>query len=190
MNPKLSILIPTIYGREALLDRLTRSLNEQIKNNNFYDKVEICILKDKRGESTIGAKRNNLLQNCRGDYAAFVDCDDRVSINYLKLILDKLENENPDVVRLEGIITKNGNNPKRFIHSLEFNSWFEKQNVYYRNPNHLNTIKTSISKKFFFKDISFGEDKIWSEEILNSNLLKKESKVYDILYYYDYITNK
>jgi len=190
MNPKISILIPTIFGRELFLDRLVRSINKQINSNNFHDKVEICILKDKKGESSIGSKRNNLLQNCRGDYAAFVDCDDRVSVNYLKLILDKLESENPDVVRLEGIITKDGNSPKKFIHSVEFSSWFEKQGVYYRNPNHLNTMKTSISKNFFFKDISFGEDKIWSEEILKSNLLKKESKIHETLYYYDYISNK
>ncbi len=187
---KLSVLIPTIYGSEDYMERLQKELDRQIIENKYFDIVEVLIFKDKKGENTIGYKRNELLNNSKGEYTVFIDCDDMINENYLKLIIDLINEEKPDVIKLEGIITVNGTNPKKFIHSIEYKDWYEKDNIYYRNPNHLNPMKSKITKKFKFKEINFGEDRQQSKDILEAKVLKKESTCNQVLYYYEYITNK
>ena len=95
-----------------------------------------------------------------------------------------------DCFKLYGEYTENGVNKKPFVHSIEYDEWFEKDNVYFRPPNHLNIIKTDIAKQFKFPDISHGEDKDWSMQIKNSGLLKNEENIDGIYYFYDFITNK
>lgn len=186
----LSILICTIEGRETMLNSLMYTLANQIRNYNLKDEVEILISKDKRGEHTIGYKRNMLLQNCTGQWAAFIDDDDMVSDDYLPLILGRLKSENPDVVALEGVITTNGLDARTFIHSINYTTVFEQNGIYYRPPLHLNPIRTTISKNFRFKEVNHGEDIEWGMQIVHSGLLKKESNVGKAYYFYNYIANK
>lgn len=190
MNPIFSILICTIEGREQMLNSLMFTLASQIRDYNLKNDIEILTSKDKRGEHTIGYKRNTLLQNCTGVYGAFIDDDDMVSNDYLPLLVNKMKTEDPDVIALEGVITTNGLNAKTFIHSINYNSVFEQNGVYYRPPLHLNPIKTKYSKQFRFPEINHGEDVEWGMQIARSGLLKKESNVGKAYYFYNYIANK
>lgn len=189
-NIILSVLICTVEGREQMLNSLMFTLARQIRDYNLKGQVEILTSKDKRGEHTIGYKRNTLLQNCSGQWAAFIDDDDMVSDDYLPLIINRLKEENPDVVALEGVITTNGLSPKTFIHSIKYTTVFEQNGIYYRPPLHLNPIRTSISKKFQFKEINHGEDIEWGMQIAHSGLLQKESNVGKAYYFYNYVSNK
>jgi glycosyltransferase involved in cell wall biosynthesis len=150
--------------------------------------VEILCQID-NGEATIGQKRNDLLSNAKGEYLCFIDDDDRISSNYISLVLEAIQ-KNPDCCSLNGLIITNGINPKNFIHSIKYNSWYEENNIYYRPPNHLNCIKSQIAKQFKFPCISNGEDRDWSMQIASSGLLKTESEINETIYYYDYISNK
>lgn len=188
-NPILSILIPTINGRENLYNRLQTELIRQIAKYNLLGKIQILNSKDKKGEHSIGWKRNLLLQHCEGEYSMFIDDDDMICEDSLPLIINLLNNK-PDVITLDGTLTTDGKNPKKFIHSLAYNEWFEKGGVYYRPPNHLNPMKTSIAKQFKFPDISMGEDRDWSMQICKSGLLKSEFSIGKTYYFYDYKTNK
>lgn len=188
-KPILSILIPTIVGRESFYNRLQTELIRQIAKYNLIDKIQILNSKDKKGEHSIGWKRNLLLQNCEGEYCMFIDDDDMICEDALPLIVNLLGNK-PDVLTLDGTLTTDGKNPKKFIHSLAYDNWFEKAGVYYRPPNHLNPMKTSIAKQFKFPDISMGEDKDWSMQIVKSGLLKTEFSIGKTYYFYDYRTNK
>jgi len=190
MNPTLSILICTIEGRENMLNSLMFTLARQMRDYNLKNDIEILLSKDKRGEHTIGYKRNSLLQSCSGDWAAFIDDDDMVSDDYLPLIINKLKTENPDVVALEGVITTNGLNAKTFIHSIKYNSVFEQSGIYYRPPLHLNPIRTKISRQFRFPEINHGEDVEWGMSIMRSGLLKTEANVGKAYYFYNFISNK
>jgi len=190
MNPTFSVLICTIDGREQMLNSLMFTLAKQIRDFNLKNDVEIMLSKDKRGEHTIGFKRNTLLQGCNGEYAAFIDDDDMVSDDYLPLLVNKMKTEQPDVIALEGVITTNGLNARTFIHSIQYNSVFEQNGIYYRPPLHLNPIKTKISKNFRFPEINHGEDVEWGLQIARSGLLQKESNVGKAYYFYNYIANK
>lgn len=190
MQPTLSILIPTIEERENVFNELCVSIANQIVKHNLQGKIEIVAIKDKRGENPIGKKRNDALQKCIGLYEMFVDDDDTLAEDALPLIIVKLEAEQPDCIAMEGIITENGQNPKTFIHSLKYNDWFEKDGVYYRPPNHLNPIKSSIAKQFAFPEISHGEDREWSMAICKAGVLKTEATIGKSWYNYKYISNK
>ncbi len=178
---KLSILICTMSQRESYFKRLMERLTPQLT-----DDVEIKAFCDD-GEMTIGAKRNALMQSAIGDYVAFVDDDDLVSINYITKVLSAVDTL-PDCVGMEGIITFDGNNPRKFIHSLKYKKWFEKRGIYYRNPNHLNPIKREIALKEPFPEKNMGEDADFSKAVLKH--LKTEIYVPEPIYYYEYRTTK
>ncbi len=186
---ELSILICTIEEREAYLEKLMETLAYQIKENDLGDRVEILHFKDKKGQHKIGLKRNTLLQGCNGEYAAFIDDDDWVSDDYLIAILKALETK-PDVVHLEGVYTVDGQNPRRFIHSCRYVDWFERGGIYFRPPNHLNPMKTSISKNFRFQEINHGEDRDWSLRISAAQVLRTEVEIPQPIYYYNYSSIK
>lgn len=179
----LSILIPTMPSREKMFSELKETFLKQIGNQP----VEIvwgtgCF-------DSIGEKRNSLLSIAHGEYVVFFDDDDIPADHYIYSILSAIQ-AHPDCCNLNGIITTDGANPKRFVHSIKYDTWFEQEDVYYRPPNHLNVIKRSIAQQFEFPEINFGEDKAWSMQICNSGLLKTEANIDETLYYYKYISKK
>jgi len=200
-EPILSILIPTLVGRERQLKNLLSKFNQESIDAfphcdariEFKKKpVEIFIAKDDR-QITIGMKRNNLLVAAQGKYVAFIDDDDIVSDDYIDLLLNAAEAD-CDCASLKGEITIDGGKPEIFEHSLKYNEW--KTNPegseirYERYPNHLSLIRASIAKQFKFPEINHGEDHDWSKQIHESGLLKNEYYIPEIIYYYNYISNK
>ena len=175
-NKRLSILICSIVGRETLLRRLLASLDSQTS-----DDVEILVETDDR-KITTGAKRNVLLKRAAGDYVAFVDDDDTVSDDYVPKILSALTSS-PDCCSLEGSIHfKRRNETKKFVHSISYDDWFEKDGIYYRCPNHLNTVKREIALQVMFPDVRVGEDKRYSLAL--RPLLDVEECIGGVIYYY------
>jgi len=185
----LSILICTIEERKQKFDFIYNKLQNQINKLSLSDNIKIECFCDKRGEHSIGHKRNVLLQNCNTKYSCFIDDDDDVSDNYISVLYKGIKSKK-DCIGLKGRITVNGGSPKIFIHSISYNNYFEENNIYYRPPNHLNVIKTSISKKFMFPDKNFGEDTDWAMDICNSGLIKTEYNIEDVIYFYNFVSKK
>lgn len=177
MSKKLSILICSLNSRSEKLERLMRILAPQID-----DSVEIITNID-NGELKIGAKRNELVRKSQGEYISFVDDDDLVSEDYVRKILNAIV-EKPDCCGIQGIITFQGQSPRMFIHSLQYKTWFEKNEVYYRCPNHLNPVKREIAIKVAFPEENFGEDRNYSERLLP--LLNTEKFINGVIYRYLY----
>ena len=94
----------------------------------------------------------------------------------------------PDCCGMEGIRTVNGANPQRFIHSLKYRDWFERDGVFYRNPNHLSPVKRELALKTGFPEINYAEDRDYSARLLP--LLKSEVYIDGPIYYYLYIKHK
>jgi len=171
---KLSILICTIPKRKQLLKRLLEVLEKQTN-----EQVEILVEEDSR-IITIGAKRNLLLERAQGEYICFVDDDDLVSKDYISKILQALKT-NPDCCGMEGLLIRRKNTFK-FIHSIKYETWFEKNGIYYRCPNHLNPVKRELALKTKFLDESHGEDNKYSLEL--RPLLKTEVFIKGPIYFY------
>jgi hypothetical protein len=181
----ISILIPWTTDRLNVYNRLVSVLNKQINDLNASDVVSIIDLCDNY-ELTTGAKRNLLIQMAidkRSEYIAFFDSDDLPSANYIQKQLE-VANSGLDCGSLKGQIYWSGVPGKPFLHFLECKQWWEDTQYYYRCPNHLNAIKLSLIKDIKFKDINFGEDGNWSEEIMRLGILKTEYQTNDILYHY------
>lgn len=187
-NTTWDILICTIEERQPLFDRLCDKLTGQISDNDLSNFVRILSVCDNR-RITIGEKRNMLLEHSMADYTCFVDDDDDVSDNYVKLIYDAIS-LGKDCVSLIGEITFDGTDCKRFIHSIKYNKYFEANNTYFRPPNHLNPMKREIAITKKFPKINMSEDTDWAMQLCNSGALKTEVEIEQPYYFYRYITKK
>lgn len=188
LTKEWSILICTLEERQDVFSRIFEKLNRQIAANGLQDKIEVLYFCDNR-EKSVGYKRDILMHQSQGFYVNYIDDDDDVHDDYIKMIFEALM-EKPDVVSLVGIITFDGLNPKYFIHSLDYNSYFEENRIYYRPPNHLNTMKRSVASLFNFLPISNGEDTDWAMRICISNLLQSQVTIHEPYYFYLYNVNK
>jgi hypothetical protein len=182
----LTILIPTISSRVDLLNMLVSELEKQI--NTVGLPIKIDILHDYQNIS-IGGRRNILLNRCESEYVCFFDDDDLPTDSYIEnLAIGMLLNY--DCCSLKGIYTVNGLNAEIFEHSLKYTKWSTNNNSIYPNvkyerpPNHLNCIKSVIAKQFFFEEINHGEDKIWSDNIQSSGMIKTEYYINEPIYKY------
>lgn len=192
MTPKLSILIPTlptrIEFRKRLIDMLTSSMYGYTLTMGDNEQ-DIELITDDTTGITIGAKRNKMLQAATGEYICFIDDDDRIADNYIDLVMAGIA-RNPDCCSLNGIITTDGKDPKPFKHSIDYDSIYERDGIYYRPPNHLNTVRASIAKQMVFPDWQRSEDSNYCFQLQTSGMLKVEYKIEPVLYYYDYVSDK
>jgi hypothetical protein len=176
-----SILICTIENRDNFFKKLYEKLENQILESSLQNKVEILYFRDNR-KFSIGFKRNQLLSACKGKYVNFIDDDDDVHANYVQMLYDKMQC-NPDCISLVGIIYQY-NGSRKFIHSIQYDKYFEQSDIYFRPPNHLNPIKREIAIRFIFPQVNNMEDTNWAMQIARSKLLKKEEPIYEPYYFY------
>ena len=187
LHPKFdklfSILISTTNTRKFLLNELISVLTPQLT-----PQIEIII--DDTPKINIGIKRKNMVNAATGKYCAFIDDDDLVSRWYIGLILAAIK-LNPDVIgfKLRYLEFLNGGRNGTAIHSIknkvwsrEINELMNKEDIFYRCPNHLNPVLTEIAKTISFKHLKWAEDKEYSDRLYDS--LKSEIFIDDYLYYY------
>ena len=89
-------------------------------------------------------------------------------------------------------MTWDGVNPQVFEHSLKYKAYATTNNTikYERYPNHLNCIKKSLVFDIKFPEISFGEDKTWADKVYESQVLKTEHYIDEVMYHYKFILHK
>jgi glycosyltransferase involved in cell wall biosynthesis len=186
----LSICVCSFSKRREMCDNLCNIIMNQIHDvSKKYGFVVANLHTHLSDTMTIGAKRHGLVQSSNDKFIVFIDDDDMISDDYVELIIDAIhKNPTCDCIGMKGIITFDGRDEKKWEISKEFGAWYEANNVYYRTPNHISPIRTSIAKSVGFPDISDGEDYQYSIGVLP--LLKKEVKIKKEIYHYQYITNK
>lgn len=189
ITPKLSILIPTVPGRERFFNKILNQVATQCVTHHLIHGLDFDIRTNKLTGITIGEKRNMMVNEAQGEYMCFIDDDDRIADNYIDLVMAGIAT-NPDCCSLNGIITTDGKDPKQFIHSIDYTEFFERDGTYYRCPNHLNTIRTDLARQCPFPDWQRSEDSNFAFQLRDKGLLKKEYKIAETLYYYDYVSDK
>ena len=180
----LSILIPTLDARRTQFNLLSGRIQAQIVAHGLQDRVELLSIRD-NGEQPTGAKRNILLANATGDFVVFVDDDDDISPDYVKLVCQALQSR-PDVdcVGIKGSITFRGTHPRLFVHSLRYSDYLTLDGVYTRPPYHLNPIRRSIAASYRFREVYYSEDIDWALRVRGDDRLRSEVFVDSVLYYY------
>jgi len=173
-DPVLSILICHLPKRKSKLAKLMRILKPQV------DGKPVQVIIDEDEHVCTGTKRYNLMLKASGKYVCFVDDDDTVSKNYVKLILNAAA-KRPDCIGMAGIM-RTRNDSTIFRHSIEYDKWDTVNGEYVRCPNHLNPIKREIALKVGFPPITVGEDREYSYRV--RPLLKTEVNISDPIYFY------
>jgi hypothetical protein len=188
----LSILIPTLVSRDAEFQRLTAKLFGQIDRHQLHGRVEILSFRDNK-QHTVGAKRNQLLDEARGRFVAFIDDDDDVDDEYIPLVCDIIERY-PDIdcIGFRGQITWGGQSPEPMVHSLHYSchetvGFAHGFHVYLRQPNHLNPTRREIAQRYRFPEVNFGEDHARADAMIHDAALREEYFIADrALYFYLY----
>jgi glycosyltransferase involved in cell wall biosynthesis len=186
---KWSILIPTLFERKELLDRLVRELEIQIYQNCADDEIEIVTLPD-NGRLATGTKRNMLMEDSHGEYVCYFDDDDMPEPNYVQLILEAMK-ENPDVIPINGYMTTHGKDPLHWEMGLEYEreAIIDDSGIVLRfksPPNHLSVMKKDLVKDYRFLDVWNGEDREWADRLKADNVFKTEVRIKESIYHYQF----
>lgn len=187
---KLSILIPTVVGREQQFDDLCSFLQWQIDMGGYGKDVEIVSEKDNK-EISIGAKRNKLLDKAKGEYCVMIDDDDTVHYQYIAKVLEGLK-ESPDCIGYKELCIYEGKSAKTSNISLRYKQWqaavgsqhLQEGFNHYRSTFYKVPIRTELCRQVRFKDLRFGEDHDFAGRL--APLLKNEVYIDEFMYIYKY----
>jgi len=190
-NVKLfTVMICTLPERKEKFSDLMHLVTDQIIQDDLAEATEVIFDDTPRGEITTGEKRNRLIQRAEGRFCAFIDDDDLVSDSYVKDVVGSIKSsEDLDCIGFFGHVHFSGVFHGCMIHSTLCDAWTETKRLYYRPPNHLNPIKTEISKQIKFKDVTISEDYCWSVELQSSRLIKNEVYLGDKPLYFYYCSD-
>ncbi len=133
----------------------------------------------------LGDKRNLMIEQAQGQYVVFIDDDDRISDKYIDSILMATYEDKDAIVFMSGV-SINGSDTKICYYSKDYHKDFNDPSNYYRLPNHICAVKKSIAETVQFPSIAYGEDSGYSKKL--KPLLNTETKINEILYYYDFNT--
>lgn len=188
----LSILIPTLEGRSYKFHTIWRHLAMQINELDLTGQVEIVECKD-NGEMNIGEKRNKLMKMAEGEFIVFVDDDDQVSNDYVKLIYNAIKN-NPDIdsIGIRGTMSTNGKNHVNWCVREKYD-WTDNIDGfrYVRYTHHLCPVRKDWAIEAGFpEDVRSGEDSQYSNRLKALGRLKKEYFIDKEIYHYDFQTKK
>ena len=160
MNPKLSILTPTIPSRYEQANYLTEAIAQQIANNRIASGVvEHLVLSDNRSRS-IGEKRQALVDIALGEYIAFVDDDDDISDDYVSSLLAAVET-GADVITFRQRAIYNGLESEVVFGVNNQDMPFQPGGITLRAPWHVCAWKRELVDGCVFGFCNYGEDKIW-----------------------------
>lgn len=188
----LSILIPTVVGREETLDSfMVKHFSDNVSELFYGDYVikgenmEVIISKDAK-EITIGEKREQLYKKSRGLFSWQIDDDDDIAPNAIKLILNAIRS-NPEIpcITFREKCMINGVY-KSSNHSIKYHNWEDNADGfdYVRSPFYKDVIRTDIAKKVPFEHIRWNEDERFSYAL--KPWLTDEIHIDEELYYYIY----
>ena len=155
---KLSILTPTIPGREKQLHRLQSKLAKQIADLP----VEHLVICDNRRRS-IGAKRQALVDVARGDFVAFVDDDDDVDSDYVRSILAASQT-GADVITFRQRAIYNGIESEVVFGVNNQDGPFTANGITLRAPWHVCAWKREKIAGCLFGESNYGEDLVWCQQ--------------------------
>jgi hypothetical protein len=188
-NILLSVLIPTVVGREHNLELLLAELYRQRVALPFPNIVQFQIKKDDKS-MTVGEKRNLLYQESIGLYSFMPDDDDGVAPDFFEKVLKGIE-ENPDCITyyehvdIDGDISKSN-------HSIKYSGWHDNPTwpegfKYARTPYFKDVIRTEIAKSVEVPAIRWNEDEQWANAL--HPLLKNEYHIDEFMYFYKHISS-
>jgi hypothetical protein len=183
-NVDLSILICSLHDRQMQRNRLMSLIAQQPPD--LLDRCQVLVDID-NGQISVGAKRNRLLDASIGTYVVFIDDDDTITENYLGEIFTGID-LGVDHIGVSMWYMPIGQPRAWKVECSKDNEWTSRDGVYLRPPQHVCAVKRELALQIRFPDISFGEDRQYSERL--KELVKTEYLVPEPIYHYLYVEGK
>ena len=200
----ISVLVP-VYNSQKYLKACLKSILKQsfkdfeliIVNDGSTDKSEEIILelmkKDNRivyykkeNEKSISKTRNYLLKKIKGEYFIFIDSDDIVEKDFLKILYDTMNKTDSDIVSCDFKILRTPSLIKRGYGVKQVNSLTALDMMLFSGKFY--ALWNKLMKKKVIKGLHFDESVNYGEDLLFFfNILKKNYKftfINNPLYYY------
>ena len=196
----LSILIPTVVGRETECDKLltkikgNKSWTESKLKYKDYEchcgysndgELGFIVLKDDKTK-TIGEKREDLYKESNNLFSWQIDDDDDIAPNAIQLILEAIRS-NPKIpcITFKERCMMNGDY-KSSNHSIRYEKWQDNFDGYdyVRCPFYKDVIRTDIAKQVPFNRVRWNEDE--QQSMALKPFLTDEIHIDEELYYYIY----
>jgi len=184
MQPLLSILIPTVVGREEKFEKLKWFLETQINRTSPPLQVEIISISDNK-EISIGEKRNQLYKKAIGKFSWMIDDDDWIDFYGIHLICNAIkDNPSADCIGFKELCIYNGKKVESSNFSLKYKEWADDFDGFnhVRTPFHKTPILTKICQEVGVKDMRYGEDHQFAKDIYP--LLENEVYIDEFIYIY------
>lgn len=185
----LSIIIP-VYNVEKYLDKCLESITKQelencevlIINDGSTDNSEVIIdkyistyeymKKINKINNGLGAARNTGIEIAKGKYISFIDSDDYIDDNMLKIMLDTIENTNSDMAICDILMFEDSTDKVLGKISLEKHYY---NNILSRDK----IIKMYLSEKI----TGHAWNKIYRRSLfIDNNIRYDEGKYYEDMY--------
>lgn len=182
-EPILTIMIPTTVDRREQFANLINELQRQRMGFRIEGLVEIIWREDNK-EISVGLKRQQLLEDAKGEFVVGFDSDDFPAPTYLEDILNSLLS-NPEIDHVGFIEDCDIDGAKsRSIFSIKHKSWDEKEEGYdqVRCANPKSVIRRTKALQVGYKDLRWGEDRVFAEAV--TPLLESEVFIDKPLYKY------
>jgi len=192
MDYELYIGVLTTPNRQETYELILEELFKQQEQLNKDERIYIIESHD-NFEKKIGTKRNECLNEAldnlnkdRVQYFCFIDSDDMVDKDYLKNIFYAMETK-PDAITFKSLQTDNN---MTYNFSINHKSFARVKSEVTWPTGHLCPVRLDLLNNQPFKEISYREDVIWSEELMKSGKLKTEVHYDKHLYFYQYSREK
>ena len=211
MQEKISIIVP-VYGVEKYLDRCVNSLI-----NQSYTNLEIILVDDGSPDNCpkmcdewaekdsrivvihkenggLSDARNAGLDICTGDYITFVDSDDLIDKDFIKILYDISKQKDADIVACSTKRFKNEPIIKQDkpVIIKEFSVLEVIKNTYQTNDMEFLTAWGKLYKKFIFANLRYTKGVYHEDEYIIHHLVSLANKFVltsQELYYYYYNEN-
>ena len=196
---KLSIIIPAYIDTNEKANKLWYLLIAFYKSM-YKDEYEIIVIDDGSPSrykhifdddeiSTLISTKNHGVSHARnlglnvasGEYIAFIDSDDDISDDYIQFIIDTINEDKPDLIKLSWETTEESSRELRCIVDKEhpnFPDWNTSVWNYVFKRNVIGNIR-------FDEKLQFAEDKKFLEEIKPVLDNAKVSYISEPIYFYN-----
>lgn len=206
MQPLISVIVP-IYKVENYLSRCIESIV-----NQTYKNLEIILVDDgspdgchimcdnyakKDNRIKVVHKQNGGLSDARnagmavasGDYVSFIDSDDYISLDFLKILYDTMRSTNSDIVDCEVVKFYEDGHFEEYEDDAGFISYGTQEALSALIAE--NTFRQHVWNKLYKADLvldipyevgKLNEDEFWTYQIFGR--AKKITKINKIMYYY------